>query len=316
MGRIKPSPESIDMNMEVGEGLIKRAKAKLITIVMEDLYYAALNPSQAALMLYGIAPPTPKETVRLLEEIFVKKEKLLEQKYVDILEELRIIFKKIEHRKLKVISGKEVDELVIKAETYLKRIKKLFTQINRKKEKYSINKIHKNSLEIVKDVLVGVKYKNIEIAFKKYCDKNKLPDTLPTIFKNIIKAKKEFQEKKLTKAELDRVKRKSSTLMRVLTEHIQRLKRDGLEKCTIKFKYGKEIGDLILLENKAFILTKQEIQKAELKKGSLVNIQKAAPEELEKEIIKIKPPKELILKTKTLESLKKLFGDVEILMNY
>ena len=37
-------------------------KKKLLMLAGEDLYYATLNPSQAALMLYGIAPPTPKES--------------------------------------------------------------------------------------------------------------------------------------------------------------------------------------------------------------------------------------------------------------
>ena len=85
MGRIKPSPEAIDMQMDMGEKLLERARKKLLMIAGEDLYYGILNPSQAALMLYGISPPTPKETVKLLEEVFVKKEKILEQRYVNIL---------------------------------------------------------------------------------------------------------------------------------------------------------------------------------------------------------------------------------------
>src|SRR3989338_327042 len=72
MGRIKPSSEAIDMQMELGEKLIQRTKGKMLSIVGEDLYYAVLNPAQAALMLYGIAPPTPKETIKLLDEILVK----------------------------------------------------------------------------------------------------------------------------------------------------------------------------------------------------------------------------------------------------
>ena len=97
MGRIRPSPEAIDMQMDMGEKLLDRAKKKLLMIAGEDLYYGILNPSQAALMLYGVSPPTPKETVKLLEEVFVKKEKILEQKYVDTLEKIRVFFKNIEH---------------------------------------------------------------------------------------------------------------------------------------------------------------------------------------------------------------------------
>src|SRR3990167_7917988 len=96
MGRIRPSQEAIDMQLEIGAKLLERVKARLLSIVSEDLYYAALNPSQAALMLYGIPPPTPKETVTLMEDIFVKKEKLLEKKYVDILERIRKYYKDFE----------------------------------------------------------------------------------------------------------------------------------------------------------------------------------------------------------------------------
>jgi len=119
MGHIRPSPEAIDMHMDVGERLLERAKKKLLNIAGEDLYYATLNPSQAALMLYGIAPPTPKETVKLLDEIFVKKEKMLEKKYVNNLEKIRKFFKDMEHGKVKEITGKQVDEILKDTEDYL-----------------------------------------------------------------------------------------------------------------------------------------------------------------------------------------------------
>ena len=93
MGRVKPSPESIEMHMDIGEKLLDRAKKKLLGIAGEDLYLGILNPSQAALMLYGIPPTTPRETIKLLNEIFVKKEKLLEQKYVNSLEKIFKFYK-------------------------------------------------------------------------------------------------------------------------------------------------------------------------------------------------------------------------------
>ncbi|MBT5021340.1 nucleotidyltransferase domain-containing protein, partial [Candidatus Woesearchaeota archaeon] len=73
MGKIKPSMEAIDMFMSSGEQMVGRVKAKLKGIVEADLYWSTLTPTQAALMLYGIPPPTPKETVNLLEDVFVKK---------------------------------------------------------------------------------------------------------------------------------------------------------------------------------------------------------------------------------------------------
>ena len=97
MGKIKPSPESIEMHMDIGKKLLDRAKKKLMVVATEDLYYALLNPAQAALMLYGIPPSTPRETIKLLDEIFVKKEKLLEKKYVTTLEEVFKFYKGISY---------------------------------------------------------------------------------------------------------------------------------------------------------------------------------------------------------------------------
>ena len=75
MGKIKPSTEAIDMFMASGEQMTARVKAKFKQMVEQDIYWSTLTPTQAALMLYGIPPPTPNETIKLVEEVFVKKEK-------------------------------------------------------------------------------------------------------------------------------------------------------------------------------------------------------------------------------------------------
>ena len=153
MGRVKPSPEAIDMNMDIGEKLIKAIKAKMVGLVGQDLYYALLNPSQAALMMYGIPPPTPKETVKLLEEIFVKKEKLLEKKYVDLLEKMRLFYKELEAGTIKDVSGKELDKLLKDSEDFLARIKKLFNQIEKKSRTQNVSFIYNECINLVKELL-------------------------------------------------------------------------------------------------------------------------------------------------------------------
>src|SRR3990167_2941982 len=129
MGRIKPSREAIDLFMSTGEQSITRIKYRLKEMGMEDTYYAILTPSQAALMLYGIPPPTPRETPEVMEEIFVKREKMLEKEYVDILKKNVDLRKKIEHGDKKELSGTELDEYITSAEKYLKRIRELFKEI-------------------------------------------------------------------------------------------------------------------------------------------------------------------------------------------
>ena len=328
MGRIKPSPEAIDMHMEIGEKLLERVKGKLLSIVSEDIYYAILNPSQAALMLYGIPPPTPKETVHLLNEIFVKKEKLLEKRYVDILEEIRKYYKDVEHGKIKEVPGKDVDVLMKKADEYLKRIKKLFAQIEKRTEGRTILDFHESCITITKDVLRTEEIENIPDSkiiplFKeKLVKSNKIPERFLGILKMVIKAKKDYEEKKLTKQEIEKVRKDASIFIKTLVEYIQRKRGMELERAKIRVKSGDKFGEIFLLDNIAFIVNedkeKKEIRKAKiLEDGSLEDIQESNLEELEKNISKAKIPKKVFIKEKLFEDLKELYGkDVEILVNY
>lgn len=329
MGRIKPSPEAIDMHMEIGEKLLERVKEKLLSIVSEDIYYATLNPSQAALMLYGISPPTPKETIHLLNEIFVKKEKLLEKKYVDILEEIRDYYKDVEHGKIKEVAGKDVDSLVKKADDYLKRIKKLFTQIEKRAEGKTILDFYDSCIAVTKDVLRAEEIENIPdtkiipLFKEKLVKPNKIPERFLGILKIVIKAKEDYEEKKLTKQEIEKVRKDASVFIKTLVEYIQRKRGMELERAKIRIKCGDKFSEVFLLDDIAFIVNdidseKKEIRKAKLlQDGSLEDIQESNLEELEKNISKAKIPKKVFIKEKLFENLKELYGkDVEILVNY
>ena len=315
MGRIKPSPESIEMHMNVGESLLDRAKKKLLMLAGEDLYYATLNPSQAALMLHGIAPPTPKETVKLLEEIFVKKEKILEQKYVNTLERIIKFFKDMEHGKIKDITGSEVDKLLKDVEDYLQRIKKLFKQIEKKREKESFKKISDAVNRVTKDVLTDAKIKstNFTLAMKKFCQQEGLPESLSEDYNTFEKAKKDFKKHKITKSELEKLKRQLRTYVRVLSQHMQRKKFLGIEQAKIRFRAGSKRGDIILLDDSIFIVedskTKKLVRKSKLKKdGSIEKLEKTNINDLENTLVTKELLKENNLKLTTIESLKRLYG--------
>lgn len=322
MGRIRPSPEAIDMLMNTGESLIKRAKQKLLLIASEDLYYAVLNPSQAALMLYGVAPPTPQETVKLVEEVFVKKEKILEQKYANMLGRFVKFFKDMEHGKLKEVKGSEVDSIIADAEGYLKRIDKLFNQIEKRKEKETLGELHSTIHKVAEEAILesGMKYKAIESGFKRFCDKEGLPTKLVDDFKMFDKAYKDFKARKLNKAESDMVKREARTFIRTLSDHIQRKKFFGIERLKIRFKHGKKIGEILLLTGAAFITEdigakKKVIKKAKIVDGRLKDIKKSDVSELEDTLIKVEVPKSLSIKETIFEDLRKEFGDnIEILL--
>ena len=326
MGRIRPSPEAIDMNMDIGEKLIERVKQKLLSVVGEDLFYAALNPAQAALMLYGIPPPTPKETVKLMEEIFVKKEKMLEKKYVNTLERIRKMFKEVEHGKLKEVSGKEIDTLLKEIDDYLKRIKKLFVEIEKRSEVKNVEEIYDTCMMITKDALrmtTQEKAAEIEKVLKeKLVDEGKLPEKMLGILKNVIKARKDFKSKKITKQEIEKINKEARVYIKILVEYIQRSRGMELERAKIRFKYEDKFGEVLLLEKVAFITSnlenREDVQKAEVtEEGGLKNITKSSQEEMEKELGKNQIPSKVFIKEKIFEDLRNLFGKrVEILINY
>lgn len=329
MGRIKPSPEAIDMFMSTGEQMLERIKFKIKEIGMEDTFYAILTPSQAALMMYGIPPPTPKETPDVLTDIFVKKEKLLENEYIDILRRNLEVRKELEHGTKKELSGAEVDKLVEDSQKYLKRLNELFKAIQKKKEEESVLHSYENIVTVVRDILrlegvERVKDKDIiKIFEEEIVHKGLIPQKYLRMLKEIEKAKKDYDAKKLTKAEVHNTNKDSRELLRFLVEHIQRKRGLELEKTRIRVKHGKKFGEVVLLGKQAFIIhdidnEDRDISKADITpEGSLKNIKASSLEEYEKAITGVEMPERVFIKEPIFEDLKSIFGkDVEILLNY
>jgi uncharacterized protein (UPF0332 family)/predicted nucleotidyltransferase len=329
MGKIKPSPEAIDMFKMTGAEMLKRVHYKINELGMEDIFYAILTPSQAALMLYGIPPTTPKETPEVLREEFVKKGKLLEEEYVKILEEVIQVRKDLEHGTKKEISGKDIDKLLGNAEKYIKRLDKLFTDIEEVKREESVLHNYENSISIARDVLKvegtekAADNEVVKLFSSEIIAKGKIPEKYLRILKDIIKAKDDYDKHKLTKPEVEKVNKDSRELIKFLIEYIQRKRGRELERTKIRVKHGKLFGEVILLGNKAFIIhdidaETKEISKADITEiGGLTNIASATMEELEKEIVTLEMLPKVFIKEKTFEDLKSIFGkDVEILINY
>ena len=329
MGKIKPSAEAIDMFMSSGDQMMRRVEFKLKDIGMEDIYYALLTPSQAALMLYGVAPPAPRETAELMREIFVKKEKLMEDKFIKILENIIQVRKDIEHGVKKGLTGKEVDELSADADKYLKRLKRLFSQIEKGREEEDMIRIYDNIVTIIRDVLrmEGIeKVSDVEIVniFEdELIAQGKIPAKFLRSLNEIIKAKKDYDEKKLTKQEVEKVKTEAGAFIKFLVEYMQRKRGRELERAKIRVKHGNRFGEVLLLGDVAFIIHDIDQEEKELSKakinpdGSIGTTQPSSLEELEKLLAKVEIPPKVFIKEPIFEDLKKIFGkDVEVLVNY
>lgn len=329
MGKIKPSPEAIDMSMSSGEQLLQRVQLRINEIGMEDIFYSLLMPSQAAIMIYGLPPPTPKETPQLLREIFVNKEKILEEKYVKIMERVVQVRKELEHGTLKTLSGTELDELLKSAHDYLQRINKLFAEIDKKKEAQDVVRIYEDAITGVREALIldGVEHagedKIVALFEKHIIAKGGLPQKYLKTIKNVMKAYNDYKENRLSKTEITEVKKEARDLIKHLVEYVQRKRGRELEKAKIRVKYGEKYADIYLLGDHAYIIKdidsqNTEIEKCEVnEKGGLVNIKSATPEELEHAIVHLNLPPKVFIKEAIFEDLKRIFGqNVEVLLNH
>ena len=289
MGRIKPSPEAIDTFVASGDKMMERVRFKLRNI---------------------------------MEEIFVKKEKLLEKRYIDILTEIRRYYKDLEHDKIKTLTGKDIDKLLKNANDYLKRIKKLFAQIEERKNEENMNEIYDTVTNLVKDVLKEneIDNKNLELGLRKLKDKNEISPKMLATFKDVEKAKKERE--KISKPEFNKIRKDSRLLINQLMDHLQRKRFRELDKVTLRIKSNDKYSEIIILEDNAFII--DDIKRRDIvglakinKDGSLGEVNKSSAKELEENLDKKKIEKNVFVKEALFKSLKELFGkDMEILIGY
>ncbi len=329
LGKIKPSREAIDIFMSSGEQMQKRIQMTMRNIGMEDLYYAALTPSQAAIMLYGLPPPTPRETPEVLEEIFVKKEKMLEKKWIQILQHNVQVRKDLEHGDMKEISGTQIDKMLKDTEEFLERIKKLFTQIEERKDQNSLLHLHDEVVTIVRDILKleGITKAKESDILKIFEDElitsGKVPAKFLRDIKEVVAAKKKSEEGKLSKTELNKAKAGSIALIRFLVDYLQMKRGRELQRAKIRIKHGSKFAEITLLESEAFIIRDIDardgkVEKAVLNKdGSLGTAKNSSLEEFEKALANAKFANRVFIKEPVFEAIKKHFGkEAEVLLNY
>jgi predicted nucleotidyltransferase/uncharacterized protein (UPF0332 family) len=327
MGKIKPSPEAIDMYMSTGEQGLDRIKFKFKDIATEDFFWSILTPTQAALMLYGVPPPTPKETCEVLREIFVRKERLLEEEYVKMLENVIQTRKDIEHGVKKDVTGKELDKLLDDSEKYMKRLKKLFAQIEKNKEEETIVSFYETLTTVIRDVLRAegeekvVEAELISTFEDKLISTGKVPAKFLRLLNDFIAAKKCYDAGKLTKTDIEQARKSAAELVRFMVEYLQRKRGRELEQTKVRVKFGDKFGEVTLLGSIAFVVRNLDapekvIEKASINRdGSLGQLEPSSWEEYEKALAKIAIPPKVFIKEQVFESMKRIFGrDVEVLV--
>jgi len=263
MGKIKPSPEAIDGFMSVGDKTGEIVKRRLLDIVIGDIYWGISMPTQGLLMLYGLPPTNTYETVKEFRRIFVDKEKLVEKKYADILEEIMIkYYKGYEHEKVKEVSGKEVDKLLKDSEDFLKKLKELRTEIEKTVMRKNFDEIYSNVFKIMK-ALFGNKN---EIALindyeKEIVNKGKGNPKFIHTLHELVEIKKKYNTKKAPGIlEFESLRKDSVYLIESLIEYAQRKELGLLEKTKVIITFKGKHAELFLTEP-AFLVEGDKIKK-------------------------------------------------------
>ncbi len=240
MGRLKPSPEAIDMFMSMGDKSVKRAKAALLDILIHDVYWSITTPSQALLMLYGLAPPTPKQTAAEMKRIFVDKEKMLEKKYITILEKIIQAYKDFEHEKLKEIKGADLDKMLSDTEDYLKRLEELRKQIEKRAQEKTVEQVNEDIFNLLEAVLGRKTQAEAVSGFEKLVKEGKFTQNHMKILKDVVSAKTEFKKGSLDSRKVDEIRKNASILINDLIDYSQRGDLMAMEKGRMRIRYNKD----------------------------------------------------------------------------
>lgn len=319
-GRIKPSSEAIDMFMSSGDKLEESVNKKLLDVIIGNLYWATLTPSQGLLMLYGSMPQGPRDTVKSLKEIFVEKEKLLEAKYADTLEEIAIkYYKGYEHGKVKLedIDGKLVDRLTQAAVSYIDRLKELRLQIEKRNQEKGIEQIYGDLFGMLFAIFNDNNEANVIRAFdKNYIKTGKFPNRYLENIKSVAKTRKEFlayneeikgktdkgKSIKFSK-DIEIARKLASEVTNALIEYTQRCDFLSMNRSQFAVK-GKNVS-VFFLEN-TFVIDGNRVRKVI---GS--KLIESNGQEFE-EMMKKQNGNKNNINLKDLEVLKKEFGDFEL----
>lgn len=122
-GRIRPTHEAVISYYSRVPQTMHNSKWHIMQGML-DLYWAAIDAAHAALMKQGQMPENPSRVSELIKEHLVSK-KLVHKKCIGIMKELYDVSKKIMHRDIKEMKGKEYDRMQKDAKFLVDELKKV-----------------------------------------------------------------------------------------------------------------------------------------------------------------------------------------------
>ena len=148
---------------------------------------------------------------------------MLKKTDLNVLEKIVKLFGAYEHDSKFKISGKEVDSLVQDSEKYLKMLKDLREQIEKRASEKTIEQVYEDVFKLLKTILkTKTQTAMIEEFERDFIKKGKFAPQNLKILKNIVGARKDFKKGKLNAHKVDEARKNAMILINDLVEYNQR----------------------------------------------------------------------------------------------
>ena len=306
MGKIKPSPEAIDLYMKQGDQTEDFVKRRLLDSMI-DIYYGIVTPTQAMMMLAGEAPPVPKVIVQEVKKVLVEREKLMTIKDLKTLEKAVYLFKQYEYGKLKEYPGKEIDAFMQECKSYNKTLKQLRMTLEKKMQSKTLNELHAEIIKLLKTLFGDSSHQQLHRVFEsQLIKKGKISPRFGKVIKNLEIALKKTATNKLSASDAENIKKDSIELLENIIEYAQRADLISAEKGLMQITYQNRKAELALFGTQNFIIEGRDIRKIDH------GIVPSTKEEFEKALQENKGKMNTTISSEVFAILKKELGDFTI----
>ncbi len=307
MGKIKPSPEAVDMFMKYGDQNEALVKRRMID-AMIDIYWGVVTPTQALMMLAGEAPPAPKTLVADVRRRFVEQEKIMGKRELKILEKVVMLYKNYEHGKLESMKGAELDVLLKEAAEYDKKLKELRKKLEARLVEHTAERVQSEVFDVLR-TMFGSKSKDalIQSFNSQLVKKGKASARFMPILKAISKISEKVKKSAITHNQIELIRRDATELLTVLVEYNQRKELAIFSGTIMQLTATKMRAELISTNEGIFVVSAADVHHYVGHK--LVHVSR---EQFEKAIEHTKQPVKLVIESELAHALEQMFGKYQL----
>jgi len=126
-GRIRPTSESVWQYYARAPVTMNNSRWHIMQATL-DLYWAVIDASHAILMFYDQVPPSPAHVSDMLEEVAVKKHRVLDKRHAATMKMFYDVSKGITHRTISDINGQQYEEYYKQADAFITAVKKVIVK--------------------------------------------------------------------------------------------------------------------------------------------------------------------------------------------